>query len=269
MRSLVGSIVDRRVTNLATATAPVPYVGQAAGYSGTLFGSSLDGTEKQAQSRQYGANSTLFGVVSRLATATAQVEWGLWRKAKSGKKEDRTPVTKHAALDLWNTPNPFFTQRDYVESVEQHVDLTGEGWMIVGYNPRARIPLELWFARPDRMRPVVSPTKFCLGYMYVSPDGEKVPLELDQVVRLRMPDPDNPYRGMGPVQSLLRTLDRARFSEEWNRNFFANSAEPGGIIEVEERLGDDEFNEFRARWAESHQGVNNAHRVAILENGMK
>jgi phage portal protein BeeE len=62
-------------------------------------------------------------------------------------------------------------------------------------------------------------------------------------------------------------LDATRYSAEWNRNFFLNSAEPGGIIEVPHTLSDTEFSEMTARWSEQHQGVAQAHRVAILEQG--
>ena len=44
-----------------------------------------------------------------------------------------------------------------------------------------------------------------------------------------------------------------------------NSAEPGGIIQVDKKLSDAEFDEMCLRWKEQHQGVQNAHRVAVLE----
>jgi phage portal protein BeeE len=46
-----------------------------------------------------------------------------------------------------------------------------------------------------------------------------------------------------------------------------NSATPGGVIQVDKRLSDDEWNEFTNRWRESHRGVGAAHRVAVLEQG--
>jgi HK97 family phage portal protein len=263
VRSLVGSILTPRVTNLA---GPPPYVGR----SGSWFGRSMtDPGNMEQQAAAYGANGTLFGIVNRTSTATGAVGWGLYRKAASGKKEDRTPVTRHAALDLWNKPNKFFTQRLFVETEQQHVDLCGEGDWVISRSPRSRIPLELWPVQPHRITPVASREEYLAGWVYTGPDGEQVPLGIDEVIPIRMPNPNNLYRGLGPVQALMRTLDSQRYAEEWNRNFFTNNAEPGGIIEVEERLGDDEFNEFRDRWAESHQGISGAHRVAILENGMK
>ncbi len=117
------------------------------------------------------------------------------------------------------------------------------------------------------MVPVPHPTDFLTGWVYAGPSGEKVPLNRNEVVQLKMPNPLDPYRGMGPVQSLLVDLDSTRYSAQWNRNFFLNSAEPGGIIEVDRRLDDDEFNEMTGRWREQHQGVAQAHRVAVLEQG--
>jgi len=102
--------------------------------------------------------------------------------------------------------------------------------------------------------------------MYCAPDGEEVPLTLDQVIHIKLPNPSDPYRGMGPVQSALFDLDAARYSAEWNRNFFINGARPGGIIKVDYRMSDKEFSAFVARWRQQHQGVANAHRVAVLEN---
>jgi hypothetical protein len=84
-----------------------------------------------------------------------------------------------------------------------------------------------------------------------------------------MPNPLDPYRGMGPVQTVLVDIGAEQAAAEWNRNFFRNSAEPGGIIEVEKTLSDDEFAEHLDRWREQHRGVTNAHRVALLEGGMK
>ncbi len=212
--------------------------------------------------------STLFAIVSALANDTAAPDWDLWRKPRPGADPaaPRVQVPNHPALDLWNRPNPFMTTREFIEAVQQHVDLVGESTWVVGTDPQfPAIPLELWPVRPDRMIPIPHPTDYLAGWVYTSPDGEQIPLDRAQVIQVKMPNPCDPYRGLGPVQALLTDLDSARYTAEWNRNFFLNSAEPGGIVEVERRLGDTEFEEMRDRWREQHQGVNNAHRVAILE----
>lgn len=243
---------------------PISYAPSRRG--GGLF-TANPGAGAEAQLRAMGSASTLFSIVSVVSTAVAQVDWKLYRKAASGLDEDRTEVTSHAALDLWRKPNPFMPRNEFVEVFSQHLELVGEGWWVVGRDPRSTIPLELWPARPDRMEPVPDPERFLSGYTYTGPGGEEVPLGLDEVVFLRRPNPMDPYRGMAPVQSVLPDLDATRYSAEWNRNFFLNSAQPGGIIEVPNHLSDTEFDELRTRWNEQHRGTSNAHRVAILEQG--
>ncbi len=273
MRSLVGAVRDavrpptvvvRPRPARPVDTLPVPYTGARSG--GLLTRALLQPGSPDAQMRAMGSVGTLFQIVHLLSTTTAEVGWHLWRPSPTGKPEDRAEVTSHAALDLWAQPNPFMPRQEFVEVTQQHLDLTGEAWWVVAYGP-GKTPLELWPVRPDRMAPVPHPTKYLAGYEYTGPDGETVPLGLDEVIFLRMPNPLDPYRGMGPVQSLLTVLDAQRYTAEWNRNFFLNSAEPGGIIEVEKRLGDNEFDEMTARWQEQHRGVGNAHRVAVIEQG--
>ncbi|MFJ5967894.1 phage portal protein [Streptomyces sp. NPDC093060] len=261
-RTLLGALFNRTAT--ATANVPVPFTSRSQSYSGGLFGSSRTA---EGQMRAMSSVGTLFAIVDRTSNATALVDWKLYRKAKSGRDEDRQEVTSHAALDLWNRPNKFMPRQEFVEAQQQHFDLTGEAWWIIARRPGVKLPLEMWPVRPDRMTPVPDRDAFLKGYIYTSPDGEQIPLELDEVIQLRRPNPLDPYRGLSPVLSILPDLDTSRYAAEWSRAFFINSAQPGGIIEVPQALSDTEFDELRDRWNDQHKGVGNAHRVAILEHG--
>ncbi len=260
MRSPVGVLANRIGAALRNQT-PVPYTGRS------RF--SMPWTQRndpEAQMRAMGSVGTLFAIVNRTSVSTSAVNWRLWRKAKSGKVEDRVEVTTHAALAVLNRPNDFYTRQELVEAGQQHIDLTGEGYLVIARHQAMKgVPFELWPVRPDRMTPIPDRDNFLVGWLYSGPDGEQIPLPRADVIQIRMPNPLDPYRGMGPVQALLADLDSIRYSAEWNRNFFLNSAEPGGIIEVDRRLSDDQFDEMTTRWREQHQGVAQAHRVAVLE----
>lgn len=219
--------------------------------------------------RAMGQVGTLFAIVTKCAGGTSQVEWKLWRKSASGKKEDRVEVTNHLALSIWNKPNDFFTRQEFIETFQQHQELTGESWWVIARDPRSDLPLELWPVRPDKMTPVPDAEEFIRGYVYTGPSGEQIPLDRDQVIMIRMPDPMDPYRGMGPVQTILPDLNASNMAAQYVARFFENSAEPGGLIEVPHELSDHEFDQMATRWREQHQGVSNAHRVGILENGAK
>jgi HK97 family phage portal protein len=221
-----------------------------------------------------GSVGTLFSIVSRISQATAGAEWCLFRTSTDARRSTattarpRTEVTKHPALYVWQHPNKFMSQQQFVEIFSQHVELVGESFWLPVQHEQFAFPVELWPIRPDKMLEVPSAEEFLAGWIYRGPDGERVPLDVDEVIQLKAPNPTNPYRGMGAVQSILTDLDSLRYSAEWNRNFFLNGAQPGGIVEVENTLTDDEFTQFQERFRASHQGVANAHKVLMLEGGM-
>jgi len=65
----------------------------------------------------------------------------------------------------------------------------------------------------------------------------------------------------------MNDLGSDREAAAWTNQFFNNSALPGGIIELDHDLDDSEFDDLVRRWRQAHQGVQNSHRVAIIERG--
>ena len=250
----------RRVRN----DAPVPYVGTRSNAAfGGIFGSP-DIPDAERAFDAFGSVGTLFAIVSQIGNAFASVPWHLYKRTSVRDQSRRTEVLNSGFMYVWDKPNEFMTGRRFREATQQHLDLVGECCIVL--NIVGNIVLEMWPVRPDRIEPIKHPTKFLTGYVYHGPEGEEVPLGKDQVIRIMYPNPRDPYRGMGPVQAVLADIDAARYSAEWNRNFFINGARPGGIIEVDRKMSDKEFIEFQSRWRQQHQGVANAHRVAVLEN---
>jgi HK97 family phage portal protein len=260
VKSLVGSLL-----NGLSNRAPVPLarVGRTNSPVPALFGAA--GNDDVRLMETMGSVGTVFAIVSMLARSTASAQWHLYRKSKTGLKEDRIEVTSHAALDLINRPNKFMTLQEMIETAQQHVDLTGEADVVLSL--AGKLPYEMWPIRPDKITCVPDPYEFIAGYVYRGPDGEAIPLSVNELMQIRMPNPIDPYNGLGPVQSILTDIDSAMYSTEWNKNFFLNSAEPGGVIQVDHRMEDDEYRQMRDRWGEQHKGVAQAHRVAIIEAG--
>ena len=203
----------------------------------------------------------LFAVVNRIAQSIATQDWKLYRMS-NGEREE---IDDHPAISLWRAANPFVTREDFLETAQQHMELVGEMWWVLVRNS-AGVPVELQVVRPDRMRPIPHPTEFIAGYEYRL-GGEAILLDKDDVIYTRNPNPLDAYRGIGVVQSMMVDLGAERAAAEWMQNFFRNSAEPGGIIEFPNGLGDSDFERLAQRWRFQHQGVANSHRVAILERG--
>src|SRR5690242_2523188 len=120
---------------------------------------------------------TLFAIIDRVCTAVIAPDWNLHRLPKAGAGDGELEVidpARHAAAYLWANPNPHMTQAALIEMVQQHAELLGEGFMVVVR--KGTIPLELWPVRPDRMSEVPHPTEYLKGWVYTSPDGDKIPL---------------------------------------------------------------------------------------------
>lgn len=215
------------------------------------------------------AMPTVYQTVGTLANATAAAPWTLYRKRapRADPLSVRQVVSRHPALSVTQRPNPFYTWQSLLESVQQHIDLTGEGYFLVVRREPWPWPTQLWPILPTRMIPVVNGTDFLSGWVYQSPDGQRVPLRIDEVIQIKLPNPRDPHRGLGPVQSILLDTEAAKFSALYARNFFINDATPGGVIEVPESLDPDSFDQLQQSWGESHRGASRAHTVAILDNG--
>ena len=278
-RSLVGKALALR-----NAGPPVPMGGGIAYLPGAAPGANIDLT----LIRSFKTNGTVQANVSLLASATASQKWCLYRQAPADGRvryttsdkgsDQRVQVVQHAALNVLDNPavievngirRPVWDRMGLFEVSQIWLEQTGKAhWVVDRGASESPVPLGLWPVRPDRMTPVPDRDRFLAGWIYTSPDGrEKIPLLPTDVIFARYPDPEDPYGGCGPIQSVLTDIEAARYASEWNRNYFINSAEPGGVIQVDHELDDEEFNELVDRWRDTHRGVARAHRIAVLEAG--
>ena len=269
-KSLIGSLMrnqDKTPVSLAPA-------GAYRGANRFPLGGRAD---RRTYLQAYGMSGTVFSIVSLLAGSPASTEWHLYKKQPADARrrystsdtgsDNRIEVVQHAALSLWNSPNDFHTTFEFSEGCNQHLELTGETWWVLGRSGGLAFPTSMWYVTPDRMEPVPSPDAYLQGYIYTAPNGDQVPLQLDEVILEKMPDPLDPYRGAGPVASILPNIEQQRYATEYQRNMFQNGASPGGVVQLPTTLNDDEWDEFNDRWRESHRGVSRAGAVAVLENG--
>lgn len=261
----------RRVLSRVQNKAPAAY----AAAPGTPWAGM--GTPTADGLQAFGAVSTLFSLVHRLTTAVAAVDWRMYRTTANPRpgiyhgEADRQEVLAHPALDVWNNPNPHMSRQELVETYLQHAELAGDGFLVIEFNPFAQsLPLELWPVRPDRMKPVPSVEDFLTGWVLTDAAGQQVPFPAAEILQMKYgPHPTDPYRGMGPVGSLLNVISSTQAAQLWNALFFRNNATPRGMWSIEDSVDDDEFREFQARLREQHQGVQNAHRDIVVDNGAK
>lgn len=73
--------------------------------------------------------------------------------------------------------------------------------------------------------------------------------------------------GYSPIAMAKNAVGLAIATEEYGAKFFANGASPGGVLEHPGTIKDPQ--KIKESWNAAYQGSGNAHRVAVLEEGMK
>ena len=212
--------------------------------------------------KAYSELYSLFGICIRIATAVSEVRWRLYKGSERG---ERNQITDHSLLRLLDYANEFQTGQEIIELTQLHMDLAGKAYWYLPKNPRG-LPGEVWVMPPHQMQIIPSRTNFIAGYTYRL-GGETIPFKTDEILRFSMPDPLNPYGGIGYARALAVELDSEQYAGIWNKNFFRNSARPDGYIKYEETLTEDEFEKLRIQWQQQHGGLNRAHKTGILDGG--
>jgi HK97 family phage portal protein len=214
--------------------------------------------------KAYSQVYSLFGIALRIATGVGEVKWRLY---KGSDRSERSQIAEHPILNLLDYANEFQTGQEIIELTQLHIDLAGRAYWYLAYN-KLGIPNEIWVLPPNKVKIVPSEQDFIAGYTYTS-GVEKIPLERREIIRFTMPDPLNPYGAVGYVQPSVVEIDSENYAGKWNRNFFFNSARADAVLEYEDKLTDEEFERLREQWRSKYQGLSRAHKIAILEGGVK
>jgi HK97 family phage portal protein len=57
-------------------------------------------------------------------------------------------------------------------------------------------------------------------------------------------------------------------TEQYGARFFGNDSRPGGVLATDRKLDSKTAQRIKASWQAAHSGLQNSHRVAVLEQGL-
>lgn len=176
-------------------------------------------------------------------------------------------LDNHILLDLLENPNPHMDAEQFMEITYLHIMLAGESFWGKIRNGLGK-PDELWPMFPYNMTVIPDKEKFIAGWKYRI-GGEESIWPAEDIVQIKLTDPTDLYRGMGIVQAAARSIDTDAHAADWNRNFFQNSARPDFVLETDKSLSNTVFARLKEQWEDRHKGAINAHKIGILEEGLK
>lgn len=206
--------------------------------------------------------SAVYACVRILAESVAMLPLFTYRRLENGGKEKATDAPLYNLLH--RAPNPEMTSFEFRETLIAHVALWGNGYAEIEWD-RAGRPVALWPLNPSMMG--VSRRGGELVYSYQVPDGQRVTLPAYRVHHLRGLS-GNGIVGYSPVRLAMESIGMGLALEEYGARFFGNGARPGGVLKHPGILSDGAYKRLKESWAAESEGLSNAHRLKILEEGL-
>jgi HK97 family phage portal protein len=208
------------------------------------------------------SNSAVWACVRVLAESMAQLPLILYRRDGAGKRR----ATEHPLYTLLHdAPNPEMTAFELREVMAGHVATWGNGYAEIEWSDRG-YPVALWPLRPDRM--TVKRRDGVLFYAYRLPGNEQSKrLESHQVWHWRGMGGDGMV-GYSPVRMHMEAIGLSLATERYGAAFFGNGARPGGILTHPGKLSKEAQTRLSDSFEDDHGGIEQAHRMRILEEGM-
>lgn len=183
---------------------------------------------------------------------------------RDGERKSRAPEHPSYRL-LRRRPNRYMSAAVFKETLQAHVLLWGNGYAEIERNPRGDA-VALWPLLPDRTKPGM--VDGALWYITTIDDGSERKLRAENVLHIKGLGFDG-LRGYSIVAMARNSFGLGLAAEKYASKFFANDATPGGVLEHPAKLDDESFERVRDSWNDLHEGLDNKHRIAILEEGMK
>lgn len=166
-------------------------------------------------------------------------------------------------------PNAWMTGVDFRRWLAQQSLRYGNGYARIVWGGNGQ-PRELHPLEAQRVTPFLTAEPGRLWYRYTPPVGPTATLDNEDVLHIRDSIlSDDGYCGVSRIELNREVIGLAMAQIEYLARFFQNNAVPKGALEVPGTLNDETVEVVRDGWERRHKGLNNAHRVAILDRGMK
>lgn len=168
---------------------------------------------------------------------------------------------------LHDQPNPLMGSLQFRETMQAHLCTWGNAYAEIERDDVGR-PVGLWPLNPRNMQRPERSRADTLLYPYTLPNGQPVVFPQARMFHLRGLSFDGVV-GYSPIAVHRETVGLDLALKEYGARFFGNGARPGGVLQSKTALSQGAIDRLKASWEMAHQGLSQAHRVAILEEGLE
>ena len=232
-----------------------------------LFGGSTSG--KNVNERSAMQMTAVYACVRILSEAIAELPLHLMKRLDDGRKVKADDTRLYSLLH--DEPNPEMTSFVFRETLMTHLLLWGNAYAQIIRNGKGEV-IALYPLMPSRMT-VDRAKDGRIVYIYTRDQSEanagrdaRVVLDTEDVLHIPGLGFDG-LVGYSPIAMAKNAIGMAIACEEYGARFFANGASPSEVLEHPGTLKDPK--RVRDSWNAAYGGTSNAHKVAVLEEGMK
>ena len=246
----------------------VPDVSDSVRDSGTVFMFGRAASGEMVDEKSAMQIATVYACVRLLAESVAQLPLHLYRVSEPDGQEKATDHPLYKIL--YREPNPEMTSFSFWEAIMTHLLLWGNGYAQIVRDGKNGI-LGLYPLLPENVE-IDRTDSGELYYIYHAYTDE-VPGEKNKDIIFKREEilhiPGLSFNGLvgfSPIAMMKNALGTTMAVEKYGSAFFRNGAQPSGVLEHPGVLKDPQ--KVRDNWSQVYGGPNNAHKVALLEEGM-
>jgi HK97 family phage portal protein len=166
---------------------------------------------------------------------------------------------------LYRMANPYMTTFLFKQTMQAHLLLWGNAYAekIVAGNGDV---LELWPMAPWNVK--VELVENVRRYTYKMPDGTQRYIQENKVFHIPGLSFDG-VQGYSPISVMRNEIGLGLALQDFGSKYFQNGTNLGGYLEHPGKLGDKARIHLKEDLQENFQGISNALRMIVLEEGMK
>lgn len=208
--------------------------------------------------------TAVLGAVLMIAESLASVPLSLYERLPDGGRRVRDDHPLHRLLH--DQANPLLTAFDVRAMMHAHRLLYGNAYAEIEWDDDG-YPVALWPLDPQRVGIVLLENRQ-LAYTYWSDEFGGVALPAWRVHHQR----GLMMRGMvglSVIRTAMNAVGLGIATEEFGARYFVNGAAPSVVLSHPAKLTKEAVNNLRASFEMQWSGLNNAHRIAVVGEGIK
>jgi HK97 family phage portal protein len=210
----------------------------------------------------------VYSCIDILSRTVGSLPLYLYRRLPEGGKE---LAKNHPLYQLMRRrPNPEITAMRYRSTLQGHLASWGNAYSYIEWGGNG-YPKALWPLRPDKIQP--SRQNGRLTYRYYPSSGDlKTSDSFDIPAEFVLHIPGFGYDGVmgySPITLAREAIGLGMAAEEYDARYFGSGTHPSIIVEHPGRLSPEGYANLENALTDSYSGLGKAHRLMLLEDGMK